>query len=191
MKQTDLQELFPLWPDAPRLCPQRTLPPYRFVAGLNPHPTADPAGHSYGAPEAHAVTLPPERWRENEAYLFGVDLYHQGFLWESHEAWESVWQLLARTEPQAQFYQALIKNSAAQIKAHAGVVAGTLVLSKDTRQHLETVLASGVCDTNGRYMGLRLPEFLLQLERHYGPVWRGEAEEALILDGPAPRLVLE
>lgn len=83
----------PIWPDSPRYCPGRPFPAYRFVPGLNLHPTGQVGGHSYGKPVEHPSYLPPGRWRENQLYLFGIDLYHQSYFWESHEAWEILWHL--------------------------------------------------------------------------------------------------
>ena len=190
MTRPELTEPEPVWTDAPRYCPERALPPYRFVAGLNPHPTSDPGGHSVGVPEAPATASPPAAWRENASYLFGIDLYHQGYFWESHEAWEGLWRLLPRPDPQAQFYQGLIKNSAAQIKAHAGVWSGARALSEDARRHLSVTLDSGGCGSDGRYMGLHVASFVEQMDRHYGFLWRGTGDASAALTGPPPRIAL-
>ena len=114
----------PVWPDAPRYCPHRIFPAYRFTPGLNLHPRGQVGGHSYGLLEEVPPYLPPNRWRENEVYLFGVDLYHYGYLWESHELWESLWHLTNKEEPEGQFLQGLIQNSAAKLKLHLNEFSG-------------------------------------------------------------------
>ena len=47
-----------------RYCPNRPLPPYRFVPGLHPHPTRNPAGHSFGraAPLHAEMASDPDGW---------------------------------------------------------------------------------------------------------------------------------
>src|SRR5207245_9398720 len=57
----------PAWPRTST----RPFPPYRFVAGLNAHPRRDPKGHAYGQPETPPPYVAPERWREDETYLYG------------------------------------------------------------------------------------------------------------------------
>lgn len=156
-----MREPDPIWANAPRLCPQRSFPAYRFVPGLNPHPEGNPypnPGH-----------LPPERWAENELYLFGVDLYHQGYLWESHEAWEALWHLTEKEDPEGQFLQGLIQNSAAQLKRHLGEISGARRLSQEAFRRLQFVRDSGVCDPAGRYMGLDINGLLKVLEEFEGP----------------------
>ena len=87
-----------------RYAPSRAFPPYAYLPGRDPHPTRDARGHSFGNEEAPPEWLPPERWRENVEYLFGVDLYNHGFLWEAHEAWESLWHVSKRDPDQAEIY---------------------------------------------------------------------------------------
>ena len=87
-----------------RYAPKRAFPPYAFQPGKHPHPTRDPKGHSYtGEPEPPADYFEPEEWRDNEDYLFGVDLYNHGYLWEAHEAWESIWHPSKHDAEQADF----------------------------------------------------------------------------------------
>ncbi|MBI5093714.1 MAG: DUF309 domain-containing protein [Candidatus Hydrogenedentes bacterium] len=184
---TVLQEPAPVWPDAPRLCPSRSFPAYRYVSGLNPHPARGSGGLDWGG-LAFSGSLPTERWRENEAYLYGIDLYHQGYLWESHEVWESLWRLLPRPDPQARLLQGLIRNSAAQIKAHAGSLRGVRAHSTHACELLNSLRSSETLDGDGQFMGLSITKLLSQMERHYGAVWRQEPAEVLVLEGPPPRL---
>ena len=99
-----------------RYCPERDFPPYAFLPGRHPHPTRDPHGHSHGLEEGAADYLPPERWRENADYLWGVDLYNHGYLWEAHEAWEGLWHTAKHDELQASLLQGLIQCAAACLK---------------------------------------------------------------------------
>ena len=108
-----------------RYLPGRAFPPYAFLPGRDPHPTRDPHGHSFGAPEEPVQRRPPAEWRASAPYLFGADLYNHGFLWEAHEAWESLWHACGRKGPVATFLKGLIKLAAAGVKTRQGIPEGT------------------------------------------------------------------
>lgn len=112
--------------ERPRLAPGVPLPPYRFVPGSKlPHPTGDPAGHSFGkraAPDPSAAEL--QDWAVCVPYLHALDLFNHGYYWEAHEAWEALWQACGRHGPLADFLKALIKLAAAGVKVREGVLAG-------------------------------------------------------------------
>ena len=147
----------------PRYCPQRPFPPYRHIPGVTPHPIRDPLGHSYEPIEETSVhgssdtLLPPEMWRENEDYLYGVDLYNFAYWWEAHEAWEGLWHQAEDTY--RLFLQGLIQISAAHIKYHSRMLRPLRTLSTAGREKLRQVVyeSSG---THGVYMGVDLFEFL-------------------------------
>ena len=149
--------LKPIWPDAPRVGPDEPWPRYAFVPGSGmPHPIRDPEGHSYGE-EEHVVSLPPERWREDEAYLRGIDLYHQGYLWEAHEAWEGIWKA-SKNETQRAFLRALIQTAAALIKAQVDMPNGVTKLTTRALEHCASVPGSS-------YMGVSVPALRSALRR--------------------------
>jgi predicted metal-dependent hydrolase len=105
-----------------------------------------------------ATYLDVERWPENEAYLWGVDLYNHGFAWEAHEAWEGLWRAVKHDETEATFLQGLIQCAAAQVKMSMGDDAAT-------RRLLERGLArlTSVRQQHGdRYMGLDLARYLAE-----------------------------
>jgi len=88
------------------------LPRVAFLPGR----TARPARFECTLDEA---ALAPERWRENTAWLFGVDLYNHGFAWEAHEVWEPLW--LRASDPRHKlFVQALIQCAASALKRALG-----------------------------------------------------------------------
>ncbi len=177
-----LAEPSPVWIQAPRHCPRLEFPAYRFTPGLNPHPRGNPQGHSYGQPEPHSAYFVPDRWRENTLYLFGVDLYHQGYFWESHEAWEALWHLTDKKGVEGQFFQGLIQNSAALLKFHLGEKNGAGRLAREALRRL-----SLVCDARHVFfMGLAMTPLIASIERYFTPVW--EANEPA---GDRPRLYLE
>jgi len=143
-----------------RYAPELDLPPYRYVPGFSPHPTAHPEGHSYGRPEVDTVHLPPERWFEDEAYRAGVDLFNRGYYWEAHEMWEAVWHGCDKSRTQGLFVQGLIQISAALLRWHMGTERGTRKLYEDGREKLELALQ----ESPDGFMGIDLKSWLLQLE---------------------------
>jgi hypothetical protein len=99
----------------------------------------DPRGHSHGREEGPPPYVEPERWRENEAFLYGVDLYNLGYLWEAHEAWEGAW-IASRADPdQADVLQGLIQCAAATLKIPMGQPAGLAKLAALGLARLERV----------------------------------------------------
>jgi uncharacterized protein len=178
-----VQELAPLWPEAPRLVPGAPLPPYRFLGDLHPHPRRDPRGSLHGAPEP-PPGLPPERWAEDRSYLLGIDLYHQGFLWEAHEQWEAVY-FASADAAQRELLQALIQLAAALIQAHRGRGAGVRLLVAAVLRRLRPLAAAGV-----RFCGLDVGALAADVERHFGPALDASVPdaEAHRTSGRAPRL---
>lgn len=154
-------------PDAPLPGATRytrtALPAYRYVPRLNPHPCADPRGHSYH-PSGHGPPppplLPPERWRECEGWLFGVDLYNLAYWWEAHETWEAIWKQAAPGHAQRRFLQGLIQISAAHLKRHIGEDEAVRRLLERSRGHLDAVQSAITATGDGvAYMGLDLERF--------------------------------
>jgi hypothetical protein len=101
-----------------------------------------------------ARTSSPERWRENEAWLYGVDLWNHGFLWEAHEAWESIWRVPFDAE-QSEFLRGMIQCAAAGLKLAIGNSWSATKLSHAGLERLEHVTLS----PTGRYMGLDVRPF--------------------------------
>ncbi|MGY8825076.1 MAG: DUF309 domain-containing protein [Candidatus Latescibacterota bacterium] len=107
-----------------RYAPAVPFPPYAYQPGQTPHPHTHPKGHSYGAPEPTATPLIEHNWRNNEVYLYGVDLFNYEYYWEAHEAWEGLWKLEESTAHRALFLQGLIQVAAMCIKRRAGNARG-------------------------------------------------------------------
>ena len=163
----------------PRYAPERAFPPYAFLPGRDPHPTRDPAGHSYSeSPELAAEYLEAGDWKENQDYLFGVDLYNHGFLWEAHEVWEGLWHAAKHDELQAELLQGLIQCSAAALKIRMQQPRGLRKLGAHAIGRLERVVQGGPPS----WMGLELPDFLSEF-RTFAESGSTDAEER-------PRLTL-
>ncbi len=137
--------------------------PYR------PHPTNDPAGHSYGrrrrrtGPEETETETEPPRpppldpraWRASADYLFGVDLWNHGYYWEAHEAWEGLWNAAGREGAVAELLKGLIKLAAAGVKVRQGRPAGVRTHCARAEAHLRRVRAETGA---ARFAGLDLDE---------------------------------
>jgi uncharacterized protein len=140
-------------PTPPRFVPDEPLPPYAYVTGRFPHPTADPAGHSFGLPHGPVVAPDPDRWGECRDYLVGVDRFNHGYYWEAHETWEGLWRACERRGPTATFLQGLIRLAAAGFKARQGNSTGVRSHACAARERFEAV---GRSLGPGRYLGLDL-----------------------------------
>ncbi|MEQ1893749.1 MAG: DUF309 domain-containing protein [Planctomycetota bacterium] len=162
-----------------RYCPRRPFPPYAFLPGRDPHPTRDPHGHSFRHEEAPPPRVEPRRWSASEAYLFGVDLYNHGFLWEAHESWEGLWHVSKPDRIQALYLQGLIQCAAAWLKIPMGQPAGVQRLSTLALEKLDEVERT----SGERYMGLDLARFR--------PAVRAFAASGAVDIEARPRLELE
>jgi predicted metal-dependent hydrolase len=101
----------------PRLVPNVPLPAYAFVpGGPFPRPT--------GSHSPESGLLDAANWRPCAAYLYGFDLFNQGYYWEAHEVWEGLWHLCGRTGPVADCLKGLIKFAAAGVKVRERQPAG-------------------------------------------------------------------
>lgn len=118
--------------DLPRYAPECPFPAYAFAPG-RPHPTRDPQGHSYGAPE-HAVEAD---WRRSRAFRFGIDLFNHGYTWEAHESWEGLWHELSRGSAERSLIQGLIQWTAAAWKECHGKPEAATRLRRKARKHLQ------------------------------------------------------
>ena len=177
----------PLWRDAPIYGAKRSFPAYAFTRGL-PHPNRDPEGHSFGL-SARVVPLDPARWQECPDYRYAVDLYHAGYFWEAHEAWEGLWHVAGRdTTAHGRLLRGLIRLAAAFLKLRAGVARGALLHSQASHALLGEALAMrGAGD--GPFLGLDIAALRSAMAHHFAPLW---ASDGVRLDtrGVPPRLLL-
>lgn len=148
-------------------------PPYRYVPGRHPHPTAHPDGHSYGT---HAAAPPPpieeSAWPTCRPYLIGCDCYNHGYWWEAHEEWEAQWRVAGRESLQGHFLQGLIQVSACHLLIFQGDEAGVGRLRRTSLEYLVAVLTHWHKET---YMGIPLADFVKRatdyFERYAQPSW--------------------
>lgn len=98
-----------------RLCPHITLPPTAYVPGQNTHPK-----NSFDGLWSKLDQFGADNWQEATPYLLGFDLYHAGYYWEAHEAWEEVWHLCKKKSPFGPLVQSLIFLTASRLKLRMG-----------------------------------------------------------------------
>ena len=117
--------------------PSVTLPPYRFVPGLNAHPMRHPEGHLYGHEEPTWTRC--SSWKEDISFLRGCDLFDHRYFWESHEVWEGMWHQVDRSEPLSHLLQGLIQVAASTLKRHVNHLRGARQLHEMSIEHFEIV----------------------------------------------------
>ncbi len=173
-----------------RYAPAIPLPPYAYIPGHGlPHPVNDPRGHLYVQKDqaqalpissdvlASLPTAPASRCRALAAllatdsrWLYAIDLFNGGWYWESHEAWESFWQALGRTTPEALFVQGLIHLAAACVKVREGKPNGVARHTKRAQELFGDLEAGAI----GGALGLA-PEsvtaVVAELERYTPACW--------------------
>lgn len=131
--------------------------------------------------------LPPKMWRQNEDYLYGVDLYNFAYWWEAHEAWEGLWHQAEDTY--RLFLQGLIQVSAAFIKYHTRMLRPLRTLSTAGRDKLRQVVVE--CDdASGNYMGLNLPVFLDTADAFFDAFFEDTVTEATFRQYSVKPLIL-
>lgn len=151
-----------------RLVPDEQLPAYTYIPGRFPHPTSDPAGHSYGIEPPIPEKVEAEKWQECRPYLIGIDLFNAGFYWESHVAWESVWLACGRKGIVADFVKGLIKLAAAGVKSLEGKPEGVKSHSGRAAELFRQVIHSTKHDS---FMGFRVAELLSIAEQIHEIGW--------------------
>ncbi|MFT7620030.1 MAG: hypothetical protein ACI97A_003687 [Planctomycetota bacterium] len=151
---------------APARCCTREFPPYAFLPGVNPHPRTSPQGHSFGTEHPSEGGFDLAQWRDEERWLFAIDLYNYGYFWESHEYWEAIWHSEGRRGQIATFLKALIQTSAAHIKAIEGNLVGVEILATKSDGMFVELHNEGVFEL----MGVQLEEFRVRRNNWFGNI---------------------
>ncbi len=89
------------------------MPGSAHVPGRTPHPEDGPLQDVARSAPARTEAA---AWRENAAYLYGVQLYQAGFFWEAHEVWEPVWMGAVPNSRERALLQGLIQLANACLK---------------------------------------------------------------------------
>ena len=170
----------PVWAEAPRYCPGIPFPDYSFVSGQTPHPRTLSRPHLPIDVDAACHSDP------HRVYRYGIDLYHYGYLWESHEAWEALWRI-ERTQNTslADFLQALIFNSAALLKLRAGSREGAKRHSRKAAARLQRAIRQDCATRMRSFAHLDVVGLVDCLERCHTEITDGQ--ETI----NTPRLILD
>jgi hypothetical protein len=134
-------------------------PPYTFVPGQAPHPTSDPAGHSFGAEPPPPAALDPQRWAASKPYLYGIDLFNGRYYWESHVQFEGLWLACGRKGAVADFLKGLITLAAAGVKHLEGKPRGVKSHSGRAAE-LWRQVALSLPSEQDPFLGFRLKELI-------------------------------
>jgi hypothetical protein len=94
---------------------KKKLPSYTHVPGKTIHPYAE-GGHSYGFSEPVAEPIDLNHPFSNESLIHGIELFRQGYFWESHLYFEALWNAHERSGPVADLMKAFVKLAAAGVK---------------------------------------------------------------------------
>ncbi len=151
---------------------ERPFPAYRHMPGFTPHPIRDPEGHSYGQPELELPDLNSDNWRECEHFLYGIDLFNEGYWWECHEVLEGLWHAAGIGTPVAHVLQSVIQCAAAHLKTAGDCPRGAMRLHEHSLRHARW--------SGGRKLGLDLDEMIM-----------GTRAFLTVEDAPAAQLKLE
>ncbi len=116
----------------PRYLTDLPLPKRAYLPGTMPHPSTRPQQ------DAREPSSPLEagQWQASRGFLWGVDLYNEGFFWEAHEAWEELWKQAARPSPTRSLLQGLIQCAAAALKMRCEQPRGAASLASTAIEHL-------------------------------------------------------
>lgn len=156
-----------VWKNAPRLCPQLPFPPYQYLPGKNLHPGVD--------------HLPS--FSDSEAFAYGIDLYHAGYFYEAHEAWESLWLQLPRGDMQRALLHGLIQLTSALLKLELGQWPPAQRLSRRALHYIDSV-----SHHRPSYEGLELGQLSEQIQRYFQPLWTSVGQGSSLAISRAPRL---
>jgi hypothetical protein len=92
-----------------------SFPPYIFIPGLNPHPKKE-GGYRFEQAEPVAEMIDLAHPEKSEFLQHSLNLYNNGYYWESHVYFEALWNAHSRVGSVADFFKAMIKLGAAGVK---------------------------------------------------------------------------
>ncbi|HJR52786.1 MAG TPA: DUF309 domain-containing protein [Gemmatimonadota bacterium] len=103
-----------------------------------------------------------EDWRQLEEWLWAVDLFNEGYWWESHEALEALWHAAGKTTAPARYVQSLVHLSAACLNRRRGHLAAS------ARQAARAVRGLRAArDEGGILMGIDIERLIRDVERSF------------------------
>lgn len=122
-----------------------SLPVAPFVPGQS-SPRARSRSRAYLAARlagAWSEPFDPEGWRENLAWRLGLDLFHAGFFWEAHEAWEPLWRRCPPHTAERALLRGLLQWAASGVQLAAGRMEAARRTAEKTLVTIAALQASG------------------------------------------------
>ena len=71
-----------------------------------------------------------------QTFLYGIDLFNDGYWWECHEAMEGLWHVAGRGSPAGHTLQAVIQCAAAHLKVLTKNFSGARLLFTHAEEHV-------------------------------------------------------
>ena len=117
----------------------KPLPSYRHIPGMTPHPVSDVNGHSYNKPKEKIIQISENNWRNNEIFLYAIDLFNFKYFWEAHETLEDLWKIEKPDSLMKLFLQGIIQISAAYLQWIRSIYGGVNKLNTNGNEKLMKV----------------------------------------------------
>lgn len=152
-----------------RYCPSMEFPPYSFIPTKNLSPNKI-GGYREGIADPISKTLDKSNYAEHKEYLFAIDLINNGYYWESHVYFESIWHAHHRKGAIASYCKALVKMAAGAIKIKQGRIDSAERLFEGANENLINLPV-------GFYLGIEIKELISLSKR-----WIIEGQKEIKLD---------
>jgi hypothetical protein len=131
------------------------LPETAHIPGINPRPDL----MFLESVSAYALAVTDEKhWKTNLPWLYGLKLFNNGFYWEAHEVWETVWMNAPPNSPEKQFVQGVIHFANGLLKIRMSRPKAALKLFALSTQDIEQAVLRRAEPDNQTYMGLVLAD---------------------------------
>lgn len=133
----------------------KPFPPYIFIPGVNPHPKKE-GGYRYEQAEPVAEMIDLAHPKKSEFLQHSLDLYNNGYYWESHVYFEALWNAHGRVGSVADFLKAMIKLGAAGVKL-------SIQQPQQAKEHLiraQELLTSVMKAEGQKFLGFDLNEII-------------------------------
>ncbi|PIE89864.1 MAG: hypothetical protein CR997_09125 [Acidobacteria bacterium] len=117
-----------------------------------------------------------KNWRHNRTYLYGLDLFNEGFYWEAHEAWGELFRSAFGLDAyQRFFFQALVQLAAAMVHVRNKKKSAAFFTYEKGRRKIAAISAA----FGDQYLGLHLKHAVAAMDAFFV----NQCQPQLKLDG--------
>lgn len=113
-------------------------------------------------PDDPQVPTSPTDWHGDPAWRLGVHLFHHGYFWEAHEAWERLWRRCAPGSEERELLHVLLHYSASALHYRCGRFHAARDVALRAAERLRKLRERGT----KKVMGLGLARLAKRLDRH-------------------------